>query len=198
LFVPRIDTRHSSPAGRVPAWLLALAVTLLLGCSERLEWREFRSADGYSVMLPGRAQTVTRDVDFDGRKLPVSMSSTGVGAAMFAVGVATFPAGLTRDAATHERVIAHFRDGLVHNIGGTVTAAGPATLALSPGSRHSLRAAQHVEARGRAGPEGQVAVLAARFFIVDDRLFQLIALGGEGSIEPQALETFFTSFRLTP
>jgi hypothetical protein len=41
-------------------------------------------------------------------------------------------------------------------------------------------------------------VLAALFFIVDDRLFQLIALGGEGSIEPQALDTFFTSFRLTP
>jgi len=41
-------------------------------------------------------------------------------------------------------------------------------------------------------------VLAARFFIVEDRLFQLVALGGEGSIDPQALDTFFTSLRLTP
>jgi hypothetical protein len=61
-----------------------------------------------------------------------------------------------------------------------------------------LRVGQTVNARGRAGPGGQTAVLAARFFIVDDRLFQLVALGGEGSIEPQSLDTFFTSFRLTP
>jgi hypothetical protein len=198
LFVPPVDTPRSSHAGWAQAWLLALAATLLVGCSERLDWREFRSADGYSVTLPGRAQTVTRDVDFEGRKLPVSMMSTGVGPAMFAVGVATLPAGFTQDAATRERVIAHFRDGVVRNIGGTVTATGPVDLVLAPGSSHQLRAGQRVEARGRAGPDGRIAVLAARFFIVDDRLFQLIALGGEGSIEPQALETFFTSFRLTP
>jgi len=76
--------------------------------------------------------------------------------------------------------------------------AGPVTLSLPPGSRQQVRAAQAVEARGRAGPDGRSAVLAARFFIVDDRLFQLVALGGEGSIDPQALDTFFTSLRLTP
>jgi hypothetical protein len=62
-----------------------------------------------------------------------------------------------------------------------------------------LHASQAVQARGRAGGKGPEAVLAARFFIVDDdRLFQLIALGGEGGIDPQALDTFFTSFRLQP
>ena len=196
--MPRIDTRRSGLTGWARTWLLTLAVTLLAGCSERLEWRELRSADGYTVMLPGRVQTVAREVDFEGRKLPVSMTSTGVGAAMFAVGVATLPSEFAQDAANRERVIAHFRDGVVRNIGGTVTATGPAALVLAPGSGHQLRAGQRVEARGRAGPDGRIAVLAARFFIVDDRLFQLIALGGEGSIEPQALETFFTSFRLTP
>ncbi len=40
-------------------------------------------------------------------------------------------------------------------------------------------------------------LLAARFFIVDDRLYEVIALGGEGGdSEPNALDTFFTSFRL--
>jgi hypothetical protein len=176
----------------------AFAGSALLGCSERLEWREFRSVDGYSVLLPGRAQTVARNVEVEGHAVPVSMSSTGVGPAMFAVGSATLPAALAEDAAARERVIAHFRDGLVRNIGGRVTAAGSASLLLPPGSGRQLRAAQGFEARGRAGPDGRVTVLAARFFIVDDRFFQLIALGGEGSIEPPALETFFTSFRLTP
>jgi hypothetical protein len=178
--------------------LAALVALLLTGCSERLEWREFKSPDGCSAMLPGRVQTVARDVMFEGQKLPVSMTSTGVGAAMFALGVVDLPAGIASDAAARERVIAYFRDGLVQNIGGTVISARPASLSLLPGSPRQLRAAQAVEARGRAGADGRVATLAARFFIVDDRLFQLIALGGEGGIEPQTLDTFFTSFHLTP
>ena len=180
------------------ACVLALALMLLASCSERLEWRELKSPDGYGVMLPGRAQTVARDVAFEGHQLPVSMTSTGIGSAMFAVGVARLPAAVAADAAARERTIAHFRDGLVRNIGGAVTAAGPATLILAPGSTRELRAAQSVEARGRAGANGQAAQLAARFFIVDDRLYEVIALGGEGAIEPNALDTFFTSFRLQP
>ena len=95
--------------------------------------------------------------------------------------------------------LAYFRDALVRNIGGTITAIGPAPLVLPPGSVHvaaDLAGRTGERPRRREGPE---AVLAARFFIVDDdRLFQLIALGGEGGIEPQALDTFFTSFRLLP
>ena len=177
-------------------WLAAmLVVCTLLGCSERLDWRETRFP-GYSVMLPGRAQTVARDVEFEGQKLPVTMTSTGVGSAMFAIGVVSLPATIATDAAARERAIAYFRDGLVRNIGGSVTASGPATLAQA-GAAARLRAGQEVQAKGRSA-DGRTAALAARFLIVDDRLFQLIALGGEGSIEPQALDTFFTSFRLTP
>ena len=84
-------------------------------------------------MLPGRAQTVARDVEFEGQKLPVSMTSTGVGAAMFAVGVVQLPAAVAADAAARERVIAHFRDGLVRNIGGTVTTSAPAALIAGAG-----------------------------------------------------------------
>jgi hypothetical protein len=178
--------------------LATLLMMLIPACSERLEWREFKSPDGCSVMLPGRAQTVTRDVEFEGQKLSVSMSSTGVGPAMFALGVVSLPAGIANDSGGRERAIAYFRDGLVRNISGTMVSATPAALVLPPGSSAQVRAGQAVEARGRAGADGRAAALAARFFIVDDRLFQLIALGGEGSIEPQALDTFFTSFRLMP
>jgi len=179
--------------------LLGLLLTLLTACSERLQWREVRSPDGYSVSLPGRSQTVARDVEFEGQKILVSMTSTGVGPSMFAVGTARLPAAIAGDAAARERAMAHFRDGLVRNIGGTITASGPAPLVLPPGSVHVLRASQAIQASGRPGGKGPDAVLAARFFIVDDdRLFQLIALGGEGGIEPQALDTFFTSFRLQP
>jgi hypothetical protein len=184
--------------GRRLAGALLVVLALLAGCSERLEWRELKSPDGYTVMLPGRAQTVAREVEFEGQKLPVSMTSTGVGAAMFAVGVVRLPPAMATDAAARERTIAHFRDGLVRNIGGTVTASGPAALSLAPGSPHGVLAAQSLEAKGRAGADGRSTVLAARFFIVDDRLFEVVALGGEGAIERNTLDTFFTSFRLQP
>jgi hypothetical protein len=193
---PRFDTPQLSMILRL---VLPALLSILAACSERLEWREFRSPDGYSVSIPGRSQTVAREVEFEGRKISMSMTSTGVGPSMFAVGAARLPAGIAGDAAARERAMAYFRDGLVRNIGGTITAIGPAPLVLPPGSGHVLHASQAVQASGRAGGRGPEAVLAARFFIVDDdRLFQLIALGGEGGIEPQDLDTFFTSFRLLP
>ena len=184
---------------RAPAvtGLWCALVLLLAGCSERFDWREWRSPDGYSVLLPGRAQTVTREVEFEKHRLPVTMTSTGIGAAMFAVGVVQLPAAVHADAAARERAITYFRDALVRNIGGTVSATGPAALALPPGSGRAMRANQAIEARGRTA-DGRPAALAARFFIVDDRLFEVIAMGGDGSIDPLALETFFTSFRLQP
>jgi hypothetical protein len=184
------------PVRSLPLALIGCAL-LLAGCSARFEWREWKGPDGYSVLLPGRAQTVERDVEFEGSKLAVTMTSTGVGPTMFAVGSVQLPPALQADEAARERAIAHFRDGLVRNIGGTVTSTGPAALALPPGSARKLHAARAVEARGQAA-DGRTTVLAARFFIVDDRLFEVVALGADGSIDPLALDTFFTSFRLQP
>ena len=138
--------------------LAALLVMLAAACSERLEWREFRSPDGYSVSIPGRSQTVAREVEFEGQKISVSMTSTGVGPSMFAVGAARLPAGIAGDAAARERAIAYFRDGLVRNIGGTITAIGPAPLVLPPGSRAcaaGLAGRSGERPRGREGPRSR-------------------------------------------
>lgn len=177
---------------------LAALILCMTACSPRLDWRELKSPDGYTVMLPGRAQVVARDIDFEGHKLAVSMTSTGVGATMFAVGAVTLPPGLADDAAARERVIAYFRDGLLKNIGATVTEAEIARLSRAPAAPQQLRAAQGLQARGHAGRDGAAARLAARWFIVDDRLYQLTALGGDEAIEPEALATFFDSFSPAP
>jgi len=180
---------------RVAARLVAagLAAFLAMACSERLEWRELRLPEA-TVMLPGRAQTVSRTVEFEGLALPMTMHSTGVGPSMFALGIAVLPPPLAADTAAQERLITFFSDGLVRNIGAAAATKAPATLVLPPGSSHRLRVGQSVQAEGRTA-DGRVAVLAARFFIVDDRLFQLVALGGAGAVETQALDTFFSSFR---
>lgn len=178
--------------------LIAAAMLLAVACSARFEWREVRTAEGAVASLPGRAQSVTRELDVAGHKLSMTMWSTGVGPSMFAVGAARLPEALAANEAGRAQAIAYFRDGLVRNIGGTVTATTPAPLALPPGDARKLLASEAVEAVGRAGPDGRKSRLAARFFIVDDRFFEVVALGAEGEIPPEALETFFTSFRLAP
>jgi hypothetical protein len=176
--------------------LLAGTVLVALACSPRFDWREVRTNDGAVASLPGRAQSVTRDVDVAGQRVSMTMWSTGVGPTMFAVGSARLPAALAADATARSQVMAYFRDGLVRNIGGTVTSSTPVPLPL-PGARRLL-ASESVEAAGRPGPDGRKSRLAARFFIVDDQFFQVVALGAEGEIPPEVLETFFTSFRLAP
>ena len=178
-------------------WSTLFAFALLLAaCSEGLEWRETRLAHA-AVLLPGRAQTLTRAVPFEGQTLAVTMTSTGVGAAMFAIGEVELPPQVAGDAAAQARVIAYFRDALLRNIGGTVNASGAEALVLPPGSSHRFVQGQSVQAQGHTA-DGRPAALAARFFIVDDRLFQLVALGGDGGVGSQALDTFFTSFRPLP
>ncbi|MGZ8253349.1 MAG: hypothetical protein ACXWUM_07135 [Burkholderiaceae bacterium] len=175
---------------------LAVAALLALACSPRFDWREVRTNDGAVVSLPGRAQSVTRELDVAGQRVSMSMWSTGVGPTMFAVGSARLPASLLVDATARAQAMAYFRDGLVRNIGGTITSTTPVSLPL-PGAR-KLLASEAVEAGGRAGPDGRKSRLAARFFIVDDQFFQVVAFGAEGEIPPEVLETFFTSFRLAP
>ena len=178
--------------------LIAVAALLALACSPRFEWREVRTNDGAVASLPGRAQSVTRELDVAGQRVSMTMWSTGVGPTMFAVGSARLPAPLMADAAARAQAITYFRDGLVRNIGGTVTSSTPASLPLPAGSARKLLASEAVEASGRPGPDGRKSRLAARFFIVDDQFFEVVALGAEGEIPPEVLETFFTSFRLAP
>lgn len=115
------------------------------------------------------------------------MTSTGIGATLFAVGAAKLPPGGGPPA------LASFRDALVRNVNGTVIKTSAALLPLPPG--RTLFASEAIEANG-LDANSRAVRLAARFFIVDDRLFQLVALGADGEIPAEALDNFFTSFRL--
>jgi hypothetical protein len=134
-----------------------------------------------------------RDIELDGIKAPMSMTSTGIGPTMFAVGVARLPAAAVADASARQNSMAHFRDALVRNVSGQAIRRSAAP-GLDSGGR-PLLLSEAIEVAARLA-DGRNSRLAARFFIVDDRLFQIVALGAEGEIPPEALDTFFTSFRL--
>ena len=77
----------------------------------------------------------------------------------------------------------------------SITRNSAAALPVPAGDSRKVLAAEAIEANGRdAG--GRAVQFAARLFIVDDRLFQVVALSGEGEITADTLDTFFASFRL--
>ena len=79
------------------------------GCNPTFNWREFRSPAGFSVVLPGRPQTISREIKLPDATVQMSMTSTGVGATLFAVGAAALPAGLSTEPSARQRTIAHLR-----------------------------------------------------------------------------------------
>jgi hypothetical protein len=165
----------------------------LLACSPKLDWREFRSPEGgYVVALPDKPQSVVRTLTVHGHAVEMTMTSTGVGPTLFGVGVARLPLATRADAAARAATLAYFRDALVRNIDGTVLESAPARLARVGGSI----AGERLLARGRIGASGRAAQLVARLVLVDDRLYQVVALSAEGELPPEALDTFFASFKL--
>jgi hypothetical protein len=166
-----------------------------VACNPTFNWREYRSPYGFAAVLPGRPQTVSREIKLPDAKVQMSMTSTGIGATLFAVGAAELPPGLSADPAARQRTVTHLREALVRNVNGSVTKSSAATLPVPPGDARKILTAEAIEATGRDA-NGRAVQLTARFFIVDDRLFQVVALGAEGEIPPDALDTFFASFRL--
>ena len=165
---------------------------LLAACSPKFDWREVRPPDaGFVVALPGRPNVETRTLDFAGGKVAMTMASAGIGATLFAAGAASLsPAALAPDKI--DSTVDWFRAALLRNVGAAEGRSEPA-----PALRGvTTRAATAVTASGRRGTDGLAVQLAARFYVVDDRLYQVVALGAAGEIPPQALETFFDSFRL--
>jgi hypothetical protein len=181
--------------------IAAAAVALLAACSPRLNWREVRPpTGGYVIALPDKPQTIGREIAFEhpaGRvRAEMTMVSTGVGASLFAVGSVQLPAFAIDSPPSLAATLTWFGDGLLRNVRAAPVVPVDAPLPAGLGARR-LRAAQAFSAAGRAGG-GKAAQLAVRLYVVDDRLFQLVALGAEGELPPQALETFFDSFRLVP
>jgi hypothetical protein len=170
-------------------------LTLLTGCAPALNFREVRIAEARcAIALPGKPQTVTRDIAFAAQSLPMTMTSTGIGSTLFALGHARLPAAaLTSDALA--QTVAFFRDGLLRNFRAAATAAPAAPPPLATPAGRVLRAAQALAAQGQA-PDGRPTALAARFYVVDDWLLQVVALAVRGEVSAEALDTFFDSFRL--
>jgi hypothetical protein len=162
----------------------ALAGVLLLGCSPTYDWREIRG-DGaaYLVMLPAKPSSHTRAVTLDGMQVQMTMTGAETDGVSFTVATAQLA-----DAGQAHKALQAMKTAMVRNIGGSVKQEKPVQIA-------GTIAATEVTAVGKPGADGTARLLVARFFVQNNRVFQLVVLGRENQVPQDALDTFLTSFK---
>lgn len=152
---------------------LLLAVTLS-ACSPKYDWRDYRSQDvPYSVLFPGKPAKQTRTVKLGQLDVSMSMAAADIDGVIFAIGSATLA-----DAAQAPAAVTAMRTAMVNNIGGTVAS----DTLLDNG-------AQRVDASGKG------MRLIGRFMSKDRRVYQVVVIGAPQKIDPETVETFFSSFK---
>lgn len=190
-------------------WTSTLRTTLILfaavagglvACSPSLDWRETTSAEGkFAAAFPGKPQVSTREIPFGGARVSMTMTSAGKGPTLFGVGVAKLPAAAIASPDAIEATVNQFRDALLVN-SGTMLFTVDDALPLAAQARTSARGVTSVRAQrhpAATAKKGSIAQLAAHFFVVEDRLYQVAALA-DADLGATDLETFFTSFKLIP
>ncbi|HYC41503.1 MAG TPA: hypothetical protein VEB70_00795 [Noviherbaspirillum sp.] len=155
-------------------------IALLAACSPKFDWREVRgSAAPFVVLLPAKPASHTRTINLDGIEVSMTMTAADVDGVMFAVGTAELP-----DEARAQQALAAMKTALVRNIGGSVRK----ETVSAPGA---LPRTINIEA---AGAESRV--LFGRFVANGRHIYQVIAVGKENALPPEAVDTFLTSFKI--
>lgn len=166
--------------------VVAAGVLALPACTPTYDWREVRGTEApFSVVLPAKPATYSRPINLDGVRLVMTMTAAEADGVTFAVGSAQLP-----EPAKAQAALQAMKTALVNNIGGTVrheksaAAAGVASI--------------DIEAAGtsNAAGGGQPMLLFARFAAKDRWIYQAVVIGRGKAVSRDAVETFFTSFKL--
>lgn len=164
--------------------MLVATVIALAACSPKYDWREVHGTDApFAVLLPAKPVTVSRPVNLDGVQVTMAMTAAEAGGVSFAVGSAILP-----DAGAAQLALLAMKKAMLNNIKGTIVTEKTATAAAS-GS-----IATDIEATGSIG--SQPARLFARFVAQDKRVYQAVVLGPEPALSHDAVDAFFSSFKL--
>ena len=173
---------------------LVCALLTLSACTPKYDWREVRGADAaFVVLLPAKATSYSRPVTLDGKKVTMTMSAAEVDGVTFAVATAKFA-----DAAQAQAALIAMKIAMVKNIDGTIKLEKSSTSDKTNGAAVDRISTIEIDASGSAGTNtgGQARRLIARFVARDNRVYQVMMVGSAKAMKPEAIDTFFTSFKL--
>jgi hypothetical protein len=167
---------------------LVVAALLLAACT-RSEWQELAiSEGGFSVLMRGQARYARQQLETPAGKTFAHLYSSDRPDAFFAVGYSDYPIAHVMGTPAEE-IFAGVRDTWVKRLDGKLSLNSPVRLAgRYPG----------IEFAADGKVKGAETFLQGRLYLVDQRLYQVIALGRKGEISQGVLNRYLASFRLIP
>jgi hypothetical protein len=180
-----MNTRTSTRV-RYAAILLLLACTLCAGCGKS-DWHTLEIPEGgFSVLMRSEPHYVKQALDTPAGQMTAHLYSSDRPSSYYAVGYSDYPLALVIGANT-EQIFSSVRDTWVRRIGGRLVKSSDLKLA---GTYPGLE----FEAEGKAN--GADAFVQARIFLVDQRLYQVIAMGRKNEVPQGEINRFLDSFKL--
>ena len=170
----------------MPRSLLAVAL-LVAPVSFASDWKTIDGKD-FSVSAPGEAKTTEGTEQTEAGPVKTVTWAVQTSTAFYAVSVADYPAGMMKNAVP-SKVLEGARDGAMANVGGTVEK--DLGVFLDSGTPKKKYPGRDFNGTTKAGIK-----LAARLFLVDDRLYQMICVSPKDSFNEADFKKFADSFKL--
>ena len=188
LIVTILRTRFKRGVSSAPAFATALLLACALGGCGRSEWQELPVSDGgFSVLMRSEPRYARQQVDTPAGKMYAHLYSSDRRDSYFAIGYSDYPLALVAGTAP-EQLFAGVRDTWLKRIEGK-RIARDTPLVLDgryPG----------VEFAAEGVVKGVPAFVQARLYLVDQRLYQLIAMGPKEGVSQGTINRFMKSFHL--
>ena len=169
------------------ALLLAVMFVALAACGAS-QWRELALSDaGFSVLMRGQPRYVRQPVDTPAGKMEAHLYSSDRRDSFFAVGYSDYPLTLVVGVPP-QQLFSGVRDTWVRRIDGKLITqdSGLRLAGKYPG----------LEFTARGTVNGAEAFMQARLYLVDQRLYQVIAMGRTSEVPQGVVNRFLNSFRL--
>ncbi len=171
-------------------WLFMVLALALAGCGGgSSEWQTLRVPEGgFAILMRGQPVYFPQQLDTPVGKLSAYLYSSDRPDAYFAVGYTDYPLALAVGAEP-DKVFAGARETWLKRIGGATAITTPLKLdGKYPGVQFT--------ATGKY--QERDAVLEGRLYLVDQRLYQIVALSRPGEIQQAVVNRYFESFKLIP
>lgn len=164
---------------KAKAAILAFLLAVSLSAHSQEGWKQYASPrGGFTVLFPGTPKEEKNVVKTDLGKVDMYQYSVSGGANFYMTAFNDFPAGLKTDVDPLDATVV----GVLRKLGG------------SPSDVRSISLGGYSGRAARA--DGSQFSVAARFFWVQQRLYQLLVVAPRGQLDEGGANQFLESFRL--
>jgi hypothetical protein len=169
--------------------LLFLTLCAFAASCGKSEWRPLEvSEGGFRVLMRGQPNYARQNLDTPAGRMTAHLYSSDRPSSYYAVGYSDYPLALVVGE-DPGKIFEGVRDTWVRRIGGRLVATD-SKLTLAGGY-------SGLEFTAEGKSTGEDAFVQARLFLVDQRLYQVIAMGRKNEVPQGEVNRFLNSFQLT-